>query len=66
MGTHPDEHENFPSFKHTQAAYQMLDNNLIGSMIEGPISQTSNNMLLTFEDSRFEGIDAVIEQNKSQ
>jgi hypothetical protein len=60
MGTHPDEHEEFPAFVHSQAAYQVLDKHLIGSMIEGPVKISNNNMLLTFEDSRFEGIDAIL------
>lgn len=44
----------------------MLDKNLIGSMIEGPIKISNNNMLLTFENSRFEGIDAVIAKRNAK
>jgi hypothetical protein len=66
MGTHPDEHEKFPTWVHSQAAYQMLDKHLIGSMIDGPVKISNNNMLLTFNDSRFEGIDAVIAKRKAK
>jgi len=34
LGTHPSEAVNFPSFVHSQAAYILLDQHLIGSMIE--------------------------------
>jgi hypothetical protein len=57
MGTHPDEHENFPTFIHSQSAYNLLDQHLIGSMIDGNPNRknkTNNNMLLTMDESRMQ------------
>lgn len=39
LGTHPSESLKFPAFIHSQAAYSLLDQHLIGSMIE-PIRTT--------------------------
>lgn len=60
MGTHPDEHENFPAFIHSQSAYQVLDSHLIGSMIKAPVNMENNDsMLLTFEGPRLSDINSV-------
>lgn len=53
LGTHPSETVNFPSFIHSQAAYSLLDQHLIGSMIE-PLNIGLKNQPLNSGPSQLE------------